>query len=404
MFSHMDLTSDYPFWSICNGLLEVYPPLDRDISCDALVIGGGITGALIGFHLAEAGVKTALIDRRDIGTGSTSASTALLQYEVDVPLRELVKRMPPRDAIRSYQLCREAIDKIGHLAHKLKIDCQFTNRPSLFLAKTKREIPEFREEFKLRRQNGFHLEFLEEKAIKKLFPFSRPAALFSRDGGEVDPHKLTHGLIAAAQRRDMKVFDRTKARSFAPNRRGVRVTTDRGCVISARRVVFATGFESMNYVRGEAGSLKCTFALISEPLAKFPDWHQRALIWESGSPYLYLRTTAENRIIVGGEDEDFVNPEKRDAFIPQKTRTLVRKFSKLFPGVKLEVAYAWAGTFGETKDGLAYIGKNKDMPHAYFALGYGGNGITYSVIAAEIIRDAILERANPDARLFRFGR
>ncbi|MEO6034335.1 MAG: FAD-dependent oxidoreductase [Verrucomicrobiota bacterium] len=400
----MDLTSDYPFWSICNGLLEVYPPLERDISCDALVIGGGITGALIGFHLAEAGIKTVLIDRRDIGTGSTSASTALLQYEVDVPLRELVKRMPPRDAIRSYQLCREAIDKIGHLTHKLKIDCQFAKRPSLFLAKTKKEIPEFFTEFQLRRQNGFQLEYLEEKAIKKLFPFSRPAALFSQDGGEVDPHQLTHGLISAAQRRGMKVFDRTQGKKFEVNRSGVRVTTDRGCRISARRVVFATGFESMNYVRGEAGHLKCTFALISEPLAKFPDWHRRALIWESGSPYLYLRTTTENRIIVGGEDEEFVNPEKRDSLIQQKAGTIARKFSKLFPDVKLDVAYSWAGTFGETKDGLAYIGKNRGMPHAYFALGYGGNGITYSIIAAEIIRDAILDRRNPDARLFRFDR
>ncbi|MEP6664306.1 MAG: FAD-dependent oxidoreductase, partial [Verrucomicrobiota bacterium] len=84
----MDLTSDYPFWSICNGLVGVYPPLDAEVSCDALVIGGGITGALVGFHLAEAGIKTVLIDRRDIATGSSSASTALLQYEVDVPLRE----------------------------------------------------------------------------------------------------------------------------------------------------------------------------------------------------------------------------------------------------------------------------------------------------------------------------
>ncbi|MEP6662043.1 MAG: FAD-dependent oxidoreductase, partial [Verrucomicrobiota bacterium] len=339
-----------------------------------------------------------------IATGSTSASTALLQYEVDVPLRELVKRMPPGDAIRSYQLCRESIDKIGQLVERLKIDCDFVRRPSLFLARAKREIPELREEFDLRRKNGFQLQFLEQKTIEKLFSFSRPAALFSRDGGQVDPHRLTHGLIAAAHRRGMQVFDRTTALHFKPHPRGIRVTTDRGCTIAARRVVFASGFESMKYVRGEAGSLKSTFALISEPLAKFPDWHRRALIWESGTPYLYLRTTSENRIIVGGEDEDFVNPEKRDALIPQKTRTLLRKFSKLFPGVKLDVAYAWAGTFGETKDGLAYIGKNKAMRHAYFALGYGGNGITYSVLAAEMIRDAILGRKNPDAAIFRFGR
>jgi glycine/D-amino acid oxidase-like deaminating enzyme len=99
-----------------------------------------------------------------------------------------------------------------------------------------------------------------------------------------------------------------------------------------------------------------------------------------------------------------VNAKRRDALISEKTRTLKKKFSRLFPDIKLEVAYAWAGTFGETNDGLAYIGVHPRFPRAYFALGYGGNGITFSVIAAEIIRDAILGRKNQDAHLFRFGR
>jgi glycine/D-amino acid oxidase-like deaminating enzyme len=70
----------------------------------------------------------------------------------------------------------------------------------------------------------------------------------------------------------------------------------------------------------------------------------------------------------------------------------------------LEVAYAWAGTFGTTKDGLPYLGVHPRFPHTFFALGYGGNGITFSLMAAEILRDAFLGRKNHDARLFRFGR
>jgi len=72
--------------------------------------------------------------------------------------------------------------------------------------------------------------------------------------------------------------------------------------------------------------------------------------------------------------------------------------NSLFPRIDLEVSYTWAGTFGETKDGLAYIGQTPEFPHAYFALGYGGNGITtFSVIAAKIITDLHLGRPNPDA-------
>lgn len=76
----------------------------------------------------------------------------------------------------------------------------------------------------------------------------------------------------------------------------------------------------------------------------------------------------------------------------------------MFPDTPFEVAYSWAGTFGETKDGLAYIGSPAERPDAYFALGYGGNGITMSMIAARIITDLYLGRPNPDARLFRFDR
>ena len=92
-----------------------------------------------------------------------------------------------------------------------------------------------------------------------------------------------------------------------------------------------------------------------------------------------------------------MNAKRRDAFISQKTRTLVKKFGRLFPDRPFEVAYAWAGTFAETKDGLAYIGVHPRFPHAYFALGYGGNGITFAVIAGEIIRDYFLSRTNRDS-------
>ena len=177
--SLMNLTSSQPFWSVNNGLQANYPSLQRNVSCDVVVIGGGITGALVAIHLAEAGVKTLVLDQRDIGTGSTSASTALLQYEIDVPLRELIKQVGPAAATRSYRLCREAIGKLQRLATRLKIDCGFERKPSLFLARHQREIPELREEFRLRRKMGIELEFYDAPAIQARFPFSRPAALFS---------------------------------------------------------------------------------------------------------------------------------------------------------------------------------------------------------------------------------
>jgi glycine/D-amino acid oxidase-like deaminating enzyme len=402
--NHVELTSDYPFWSIFNGVPASFPTLDVDMTCEVAVVGGGITGALVAFLLSDAGVETLLLEKRDIGTGSTSGSTGLLQYEVDVPLHRLATKIGIKNAMRSYQICGEAVGKLKTLIGRLKIDCGHETKPSLFLAHKTSDVPALKKEYRMRRKTGFELVFWSQSKIENHFPFSRPAALLSELGGQVDPHKLTHGLLAAGRRRGLKVFDRSAVTSFKATSKGISLTTVDGCSVKARRAVVACGFESMAYVEGQAGRLKSTYALVSEPVKCLEGWYRRSLIWEAGNPYLYLRTTSDNRIIVGGEDVDFVNARQRDRFIHRKTAVLIRKFKTLFPEIKLEVAYAWAGTFGETKDGLAYIGRNKGLPHTYFALGYGGNGITYSLIAAEIIRDDFLGRRNRDAHIFRFER
>ena len=80
--SRMDLVSPQPFWPLKNGLLGVYPPLRKDIACDVVVLGGGISGAFVAETLAGEGLRVVVLDKREIGGRSTSASTALLQYEI----------------------------------------------------------------------------------------------------------------------------------------------------------------------------------------------------------------------------------------------------------------------------------------------------------------------------------
>jgi glycine/D-amino acid oxidase-like deaminating enzyme len=108
--------------------------------------------------------------------------------------------------------------------------------------------------------------------------------------------------------------------------------------------------------------------------------------------------------MMGGEDEDFVNPTRRDRMIPVKARGLLRKAKKLFPQMDIEIAYAWAGTFGETEDSLPYIGEVGEFPNTYFALSYGANGTNFALMAAEIIREMYLGRSHPDGQLFSFDR
>jgi len=400
----MDLLSGYPFWPIKNGLIASYPALKQDLTCDVAVIGGGITGALIAYYLTEAGCDTVLVDRRDIGGGSTSASTALLQYEVDTPLFQLIDMVGREHAVRSYLLCLESIGKLARLIGELDDDCGFEPKHSLYLASRKRDVGDLRKEYAARRACGIRLDYLDQADIAARYAFSYPAALYSYDAAQVDAYRLTHALLRAATRRGLRVYDRTTVTDYEHTDAGVQLTTDRGHRIAARKVAFAAGFEAQQYLRKKIIAFKSTYALVSEPLEHFEGWPDQCLIWESARPYVYLRTTSDGRVIIGGEDDLFDSESRRERRLERKRDKLVKRFRALFPAIDLEVAYYWAGTFGETADGLAYIGETPEFPNGYFALGYGGNGITYSVIAAEIIRDIYTGRPNRDAEIFRFDR
>ena len=128
------------------------------------------------------------------------------------------------------------------------------------------------------------------------------------------------------------------------------------------------------------------------------------MLWNTADPYLYMRVTKDNRIMVGGRDEDFYSPAKRDRLIKKKTAQLKKDYMKLFPAIDFKPEFSWAGTFGSTKDSLPYIGTYSKTPHTYYALGFGGNGITFSLIAAQLITDMIKGKKNKDASLYAFDR
>jgi glycine/D-amino acid oxidase-like deaminating enzyme len=400
----MDLVSPQPFWLLKNGLLNVYPSLKHDVRTDVVVLGGGISGALIAESLSAEGLGVVVLDKRDVGTGSTSASTALVQYESDVHLRDLVAVRGSQDASRVYRLCYEAIDAIDLLVQRLNAECGFRRRKSVYLASQPEDAATLREECVARQSAGISVEYLDATEVTSRFSFSRPAALVSEQAAELDCHRLAHALLARAVANGARVFDRTEVERYESDESGVRLRTTRGCMVAAAQAVFAIGYEAREFLPRRIVRLQSTYALASEPLADFPGWWERAQIWETARPYLYLRTTDEGRVFVGGADDRFRNPRRRDRHVEARTRELEKRFREMFPHIELEVACRWAGTFGETKDSLPYIGQIRQMPRCHFALGFGGNGITYGMIAAEIIRDALLNRPNPDARLFRFDR
>jgi len=367
-------------------------------------MGGGISGALVAWQLAVHGIDCVVVDARSIGLGSTCASTALLQYEIDTPLTELQHKVGLNQAVRSYHLCRQAILELGDIAKNIGFT-DFEYKQSLYYAAYKKDTSFIKEEFAMRKKHGFKVSLLEGSAIENNFGFSAPAAILSKDGAHTNAYLFAHHLLQASKKKGVQVYDRTNITGIQHQQKKVLLTTETGHTLTAKRLVYATGYEAVNYISKPIVKLSSTFATITEHLETVgPYWNKDVLIWNTADPYLYMRTTKDNRILVGGRDEDFYNPARRDKLVVPKAKQLTADFQKLFPGIPFKSEFNWAGTFGATKDGLPFIGKYKPLPNSFFALGFGGNGITFSQVAANIICDGILGKTNSDATIFSFDR
>ena len=108
----LDLHTGRPIWQSRRSPRIAESKLTRDIVCDALVIGAGISGALIAESLSDAGMDVVIIDRRGAVQGSTAASTSLIQYELDKPLAQLTEMAGREKAERMWRRSRLAVDAL----------------------------------------------------------------------------------------------------------------------------------------------------------------------------------------------------------------------------------------------------------------------------------------------------
>lgn len=383
----MDLHSGLPYWIIRNSLWDYFHPLEKDLSTDVVIVGSGITGALMAHELCHAGIKCCIVDKRSIATGSSAASTALLQYEIDVPLCRMAKIIGEENAATAYHACLQSISDIKRVLEETGVNAGFEQLPSLFYASSAADNKLLEQEHEIRQKHKLPVNLLEKKKIKEEYKIKTPGnALINEASAQMDAYRAATGLLAYhIKESGLKVFTHTSIKECIETSDGCIMTTDRGHKIKCGYVIIATGFEAGQFLPQKIMDLTSTYALVSHPVASEHLWPTHCLIWETADPYLYIRTTDKNRIIVGGEDEKFSDPQRRDSLLRKKTRILERKVRKLFPDLPFETEMVWCGTFSTTKDGLPFIGNWPDKERMFFDLGYGGNGITFSMIGAQII-------------------
>lgn len=399
----MDLRSNEPYWLIKNSLNQSYPSLDKSIETDILVIGCGITGALIAWQLIKEGKEVVLVDRRDVCNGSSAVSTALLQYEIDVPLHLLIKQRGIETALSSYKCCEKAIFDLKKIVDLIQSKCHFEFKKSIYFTSARKDVKMLETEFHSRKEYGFPVKWLDEYALQEL-GLNACGGIESASGAVMDPYRFTHDLLMFCAKKGGRIFDRTEISYIKHADDKLVAVTNKKQTITANHIIHCTGYESVNTIPERIVKLKSTYALASEAVDNLPTAFRNHIYWDTSSPYLYFRATSDNRLIVGGGDEHFKNAAKRDAFLDKKWNFLAAQFLKCFPAIDFKPDYIWAGTFGETKDGLPFIGRPVPEINEHYVLGFGGNGITYSVMAMDAINDSINHSNHRFLDDYRFNR
>lgn len=400
----MDVRSNEPYWLIKNSLGKSFPSLQVDIESPIVIIGAGITAALIAYKLTSEKKNVIIVERRDVFNGSSAASTAMLQYEIDVPLHKLIEQIGLTKAVSSYKSCEQAIFDLEKIVKKVKSDCGFQRKKSIYFTTNKKHIQFIKDEFAARKEHGFDVELLEKNDLSALGIPKGLLAIKSKSGACMDPYEFAKDLLAYALKNGLTIYDKTSIEDIEHHKEYIILKTADGHKIKTEQVIHCTGYESVETINEDIVKLKSTFALASEALPKLPKAFKDNIFWNTDVPYLYFRATEDSRIIMGGGDEDFKNAKRRDAYLPKKEKSLVKAFNKTFPDIPFVLDYSWAGTFGETKDGLPYMGKPDPDKNENYILGFGGNGITFSVMGMDAILPAINNEPHKYLEFYKFNR
>jgi glycine/D-amino acid oxidase-like deaminating enzyme len=383
-----------------------HPPLAvhalrQSLKVDVAIVGAGITGAFMAHALAPRFERVVVLDRREPGLGSTHASTAMLQFEIDTPLTRLADRIGHAAAARAWVRSWRATQALIRMVREEGIRCGLAERGALYLCGDAMGARGMEKEARARNRAGLACEFLSGRQLQARFGIARTGAILSPGAAVADPVALARGLLRRARGQGARVFAPAEVHGVMATRHGVVLDAGRH-VVEARKAIFCTGYETVLPLPARGMTITSSWAAATAPGAAYPPWLDRLVAWEAAKPYLYLRTTADGRLLVGGEDAALDSPSYRADTLAQKGRRLAAKTARLLPGVRPAWTHVWAGAFGESANGLPVIDAVPGMPGCFTVMGFGGNGTVYAMLAARLMPGLLAGRAPADSGLFRF--
>lgn len=368
-----------PLFTNINKVKKQYNYLTEDIDTEVIIVGGGVTGSILGYYFSKEGIDSVILEKSRIAHGSTSITTSLLQYELDSNLMSLMESVPSEQVINSYKLGITALKEIENFINENGNGCNYIKRDTLLYTAKDLEKKEIYEEYKIRKENGFNVKFINEE--ENPFSFDLKAGLYAIEGGaELDPFKYTHQLLEVATNNGLRVYENTPVIDVKYNEEYVEAITSYNHKVKGKILVLATGYNTELFTDRSFGIKTYTYNIATKPLRDIKGWQNNVLIRDNESRYNYFRTTSDNRIIAGGEDTPFT-----DNFNPkiaiEKYNILEQRLKNMFNEINnIKIEYKYCGAFASTKDNLGFIGKDPNKDKLWYALGYGANGILFAIL------------------------
>ncbi|MDR1991090.1 MAG: FAD-binding oxidoreductase [Acidobacteriaceae bacterium] len=377
-------------------------------STDAVIIGGGLTGCLTAYAFAQAGVKVTLLEAERIGRGATAMSMGWIGTEPGPRFAEIEKQMGLRAARYAWQSWRRAALDFSALLRRLEIKCQLADADTLHLATSAEETVALTREHKHRKGADLDASLLTARAGTAAAGLSVDAALRIQGGAFVDPYRATIGIAAAAEKRGVRLCEKSPVEKVTFTRTYADVKTAIGS-IRTPRVIVATGVPTLlSKALIRHVWFKHRFFALTDPVpAKIRSRLGRpgGVITDLATPPHVIRWVDDDRLLVAGADSDAVPSRLREKTLVQRTGQLMYELSTLYPEISgIMPSYGWDAAYGETAERLPYIGAHRNFPHHLFAFGDSSHGLAGAYLASRLLLRHHLGDATPLDDTFGFNR
>lgn len=393
-----------PIFTKINKVKKQYEYLTEDIETDVAIVGGGVTGAILGYYFSKANIHAVILEKERIAHGSTSITTSLLQYELDSNARELEEYTTLDNVITSYKLGLKALDEIEEFIKEYGNKCKYEKKDTLLYTSKECEVKEMKEEYEIRKNAGIDVKYISEE--NNPFSLDLKAGVYGVNAGaQLDPYEYTHQLLDVSCNMGLKVYENTEVMEIAYGKDEVEIITSFGYKVKAKKVIIATGYNTQRFTKRNFGVKTVTYNIATKSVKSFDGWFNKVLIRDNCDPYNYFRTTYDNRIIAGGEDVDFYTNIENEKLAKEKYSILLNRIKNMFPNIKdIEIDYEYCGGFISSQDNLGYIGEDPNHKNLWFCLGYGANGILFAILGGMMLSKLYKNEIDENLKLFKVDR